>query len=194
MTLGVDMNNSFYSTEELQKIGFNKLGNDVMISKKASFYGCEFMELGSHVRIDDFCVLSGKILIGNYVHIAVAALIFGGKSGAVISDYCGVSSRSAIYASSDDYSGIAMTNPLIPDEFRNVIDKRVLLEKHSIVGTGSTILPGCKIAEGTAIGSMSLVDKDTSPWSIYVGIPAHLLRQREKRILALEKEFQSSNE
>lgn len=55
------MATSFYSDEELQQMGFAHVGHDVMISRKASIYGASNIWIGNHVRVDDFCVLSGKI-------------------------------------------------------------------------------------------------------------------------------------
>ena len=37
--------NSFYSIDEIKKIGFKSIGNNVLISKKASFYNAETMVL-----------------------------------------------------------------------------------------------------------------------------------------------------
>lgn len=65
------MATSFYSDEELQQMGFAHVGHDVMISRKASIYGASNIWIGNHVRVDDFCVLSGKITFGNYIHVAV---------------------------------------------------------------------------------------------------------------------------
>ena len=62
--------NSFYSRNELNEKGFAFLGKNVLISKMASIYGANKMSIGNNVRIDDFCVLSGKIDLGNYIHIA----------------------------------------------------------------------------------------------------------------------------
>ena len=93
---------SFYSEKELQKLGFKFVGQKVLISRKASVYGAENIHIGNNVRIDDFCVLSGKIGIGNYVHISASVLLFAGNAGIRINDYVSISSRSAIYAESDD--------------------------------------------------------------------------------------------
>ena len=61
---------SFYTEEELKGLGFRHIGNGVCISRKASIYGAQNISLGDHVRIDDFCILSGRIEIGSYVHVA----------------------------------------------------------------------------------------------------------------------------
>ena len=184
------METSFYTEEELVKLGFDNLGVDVKISRKASFYGYEDIKIGSHVRIGDFCVLSGKIEIKNYVHIASSTLLYGGESGIYICDYCNISSRVAIYAISDDYSGESMTNPLIPSKYKKVVNRKVVLRKNVIIGSGSTILPGCDLSEGTAVGSMSLINHNTTEWSIYAGVPARVLRPRARELMKLEKKFE----
>lgn len=183
---------SFYSREELEQIGLRLGGGNILISRKASIYGPENIILGNNVRIDDFCVLSGNIIIGNHVHIAAAALLFGGSAGITLEDFTGISSRSAVYAESDDYSGLAMTNPTIPDEYRKIAGGTVKLEKHVLIGTGCTILPGVTIKEGTSVGSMSLVNKSLDSWGVYMGIPCKRMKDREKHILELEETFMAT--
>lgn len=181
--------NSFYSETELKKIGLKKVGENVYISRKASIYNPDRISIGDNVRIDDFCILSGNISIDNYVHIAAYSALYGGSAGIVIGKYSNISSRVCIYAISDDYSGETMTNPLIPEKFKNLIQQQVVIEDNVIIGTGTTILPGITIAQGVAIGAMSLVKKQTTPWAIYAGIPAKKIKERSKKLLELENEF-----
>lgn len=180
---------SFYSKDEVESLGFAKIGNNVLISRKASIYSAEQITIGNNVRIDDFCILSGKIDICNNVHIAAGCYLFAGSAGIIFHDYTTLSSRCCVYAISDDYSGNHMTNPMIPSEFRCVEEAPVHIKRHVIVGTGSTILPGVVIAEGCSVGSMSLVSKSTEPWGIYVGIPCKRLKERNQELLVLERKF-----
>ena len=48
----------FYSREQLEKIGFKSLGENVLISDKTSIYFPKNISIGNNVRIDDFSVLS----------------------------------------------------------------------------------------------------------------------------------------
>jgi galactoside O-acetyltransferase len=92
---------------DVQRLGFERVGLNAQISDKASFYGASRISLGNNVRIDDFCVLSagaGGISIGDHVHIAVYSSLIG-AGRITLSDFCNISSRVAIYSSSDDYSG-----------------------------------------------------------------------------------------
>ena len=180
---------SFYTADELQDLGFKSIGNDVRVSRKASFYGSDQMELGSHVRIDDFCYLSGRFVIGNYVHIAVGCVLYGSTEGIVFEDFSGLAPRVNIHADSDDYSGNSLTNPMTGAEFKTIRRGRVTLRRHVIIGSGSVVLPGVELGEGSSVGAMSLVVSSTPPWTINAGIPAKALKARSQRILDLEKQF-----
>lgn len=182
---------AFLSREQLEKMGFESLGVNVLISDKASLYNVSKISVGSHVRIDDFCVLSageGGIKIGDYIHIAVfSSLIGAGKIE--LSNFVNISSRVSIYTSNDDYSGSSLTNPMIPEEYKNVQSADVKLHKHVIVGSGSIILPGVTLNEGVAVGALSLVTKDCEEYKIYSGVPARPIKARKKDLKTLEVEF-----
>ena len=182
---------SFYSKEELKELGFKVVGDNVKISRKASIYGAHNITIGSNVRIDDFCILSGKIEIGNYIHIAAYTALYGGDSGIYIDDFANLSSRICVYSISDDYSGETMTNPMIPDEYKNVTSAPVYIEKHVIVGTTSVILPGVRLKEGSSFGSFSFINRDSEEWSINAGIPFKKIKNRKKDLLELEKQFRA---
>lgn len=179
---------SFLSVEELESIGFSSLGSDVYISDKVSIYNPAKISIGSHVRIDDFCVLSagdGGIEIGSYIHLAVYSSLIGSEL-IRLSDFVNISSRVSIYSNNDDYSGGTLTNPMIPYELKNIHTAPVVLHKHVIVGSGSIILPGVTLNEGVAIGALSLINKDCNEFTIYAGVPAKPLRKRKKDLKFLE--------
>ncbi len=185
------MKTSFYSEEELKEIGLKSYGKNVLISRNATIYGADKISIGDNVRIDDFCILSGNISLGSYIHIAAYCGLFGGDAGIIMEDFTTLSSRCVVYGVSDDYSGAALTNPMLPDKFRNVTEGTVTIKKHSIIGTGSSILPDVTIGEGCSVGSMSLVNKSIDAWGIYVGIPCKRMKERKMDLLELEKKFLS---
>lgn len=183
------MLSSFYSSDELVELGLSSIGKNVQISRKVSIYGAEKISIGNNVRIDDFCLLSGKIQIGNFVHLAAYTALFGGDKGITLDDFAGISSKCVVYSISDDYSGEAMINPTIPDKYRNLHSAAVSIERHVIIGSSCTILPGVILKEGSAFGAMTLIDKDSEPWSINCGIPFRKIKDRSKKLLQLEEEF-----
>lgn len=179
--------NSFLSTQELKEMGFAALGQDVRISRFARFYAPQKMRIGSHVRIDDFCILSGCVTLGSYIHISAYSGIFAGDFGVEIGDYATVSSRVCIYAQSDDFSGAHMTNPTVPERLTGVSGQKVVVEKHAAIGTGSTLLPGARLCEGAVLGAMSLAKSTLEQWTINAGVPCRFVRKREMLPLELEK-------
>jgi len=186
---------AFLKREEIERLGFAKVGENVLISDKATFYNSANIVIGNNVRIDDFCVLSAGekgIIIGNYVHIAIySSLIGAGKI--TLPDFSGLSSRVSIYSSNDDYSGANMTNPMVPTKFTGVKMADVHIGKHVIIGSGSVILAGVILEEGVAVGALSSVHKDCLAFGIYLGNPARRIGERKRDLLALEQELTSSS-
>lgn len=181
---------SFYTEEELKNLGLKRYGENVLISRNSILYHPEFLELGDNVRIDDFTTISGKVVLGSYIHIAQFCSLYGGEAGIFMENFSGLSSKSIIYATSNDYSGYSMTNPMVPSKYKTT-DKNepVYIKKHVVIGCMSVILPGITIGEGSSVGAMSLVCKNLDEWGIYAGIPAAKINNRSKRILELEKDF-----
>lgn len=185
--------NSFYTSCELKELGLESFGDNVLISYKVSIYGAEKISIGNNVRIDDFCILSGKITIGDYIHIAAYTALYGGDKGIFIHDFANLSSKISVYSISDDYSGETMTNPMIPDKFKNIQSEEVIIERHVIIGSGCVVLPGVVLKEGSSFGAMSLVNRSSESWSINVGIPFKKIKDRDKKLLKFEIELKKED-
>lgn len=185
---------AYLDKASLSKVGFLSLGCNVKISDKASIYGAERIAIGDNVRVDDFVVLSagaGGIRIGRNVHLAVGATLIGAGS-IIIGDFSNISSRVAIYSSSDDYSGEFMTNPTIPSDFTKVISRDVIIEKHVIIGAGSVIMPGVTMRDGVAVGALSFIKDDCEAFQIYGGVPAKAIKARKSHLLGMERRYLAS--
>ena len=179
----------FYSNEELQEFGFKHLGKNVLISKMTSIYNAKNISIGDNSRIDDFSIISagsGCIDIGRYVHIACYVSLIG-KNKIILRDYSGLSSRVAVYSSSDDYSGEYMTNPCVPNHLTNVIHGDVVIGKHVVVGANSVILPNVTLEDGCSVGALSLITKSFCGFNILGGVPAKVIGVRSENIIELER-------
>lgn len=181
---------TFYSREELAGLGLKSYGENVLIGRNAILYHPERLEIGNHVRIDDYTIISGNVKLHDYIHISHFCGLYGGDKGIEMQDFSGLSSKVTVYAVSDDYTGESMTNPMVPEKYKPTsISGRVEICKHAIVGAGSIVLPNVKVAEGSSIGAMSLCNRSTEEWKIYTGIPARCQKERAKKILELETAF-----
>jgi galactoside O-acetyltransferase len=180
----------FLSKDELQKIGFKSIGQNVLISDKCCIYSPQNIEIGNNVRIDDFVILSPStsLKIGNYVHIGCYTSIIG-KGEVMIEDFVGISGRVSIYSSSDDYTGMSMTNPMIPNEFKKILNGKIHIKKHSIIGTGSVLLPNINIGIGCSVYAQTLIKSDCEDFGVYAGNPSKLVGKRLRKFLDYEKKF-----
>jgi acetyltransferase-like isoleucine patch superfamily enzyme len=109
---------AFLNEQQLAQMGFKHLGTNVRISDKASIYNPDQIEIGDHSRIDDFCVISGKVIIGRNVHIAVFCNVAGGEKGVTFEDFSGLAYGCHVFTQSDDYSGRTLTNPTVPGKYK----------------------------------------------------------------------------
>lgn len=175
--------------KEIELIGFASVGKNVLISDKASFYNPKKINIGDNVRIDDFCLISageGGVLIGSYIHIAVYTCLIG-KESIKLKDFCNISSRVSIYSSNDDYSGAYMTNPMVDAQLTNVNHAPVSIGKHVIIGSGSVILPGSVLEDGSAIGALSLVSGYIPKLEIHAGVPTKFIKTRKGDLFEIER-------
>ncbi|WP_181646908.1 hypothetical protein [Helicobacter sp. 16-1353] len=187
-------NLNHYNDDELSQIGFKSIGENVLISKMCRIYNPSNISIGSNVRIDDFVLLSGKISIGSFVHLAIYSGIIGGKAGVSLGDFCGISIGSQILASSDDFNGGFLIGPCVANDFRNIKEKPVILVRHSHIGAHSLVLPGSYFEIGSILGAMSInMGRKLKSWSYYYGNPAKKIYDLDSQtILKKEKEFLAS--
>ena len=54
----------------------------------------------------------------------------------------------------------------------------VVIEDDADLGIGAIVLPGVRIGRGAQIGAGAVVTKDVPPYSIAVGVPARVIRER----------------
>ena len=177
-----------YSEAELRET-FGSVGRNVRIHKSCIILGGKNIQVGSHVRIDCFSLLSAGergITIGDHVHIAVGVCLFGSGGKIEVSDFAGISARTLIYTATDDYTAGNLTGPTIPDKYRKVICGDVILGKHSVVGCGSVVMP-CRIGLAATVGALSFVNKDVPDFEVVAGIPAVRRSSRGREILDAEK-------
>lgn len=181
----------YFESAELRTFGFKSIGENVIIAKNSTIIGLKNISLGNNIRIDGNVVIaaySGSLALGDYIHIGGGCYL-GCAGGITLSDFSGLSQGICIYSGTDDYSGKSLTNPTVPRKYSNLTVAPVFLGKHVIVGSGSVILPGVTIGNGSSVGALSLVTKSLDEWGVYFGTPAKRLKARSKDILRLEEEL-----
>jgi len=182
------MENIFFDLKQLKTIGKN-----VIIGKTVRIRYPELVEIGDNVIIDDFTYISTSLKLHSFVHISAGCKIIGGKNAFVeMDEFSTLAPNVVLSAGTDDYlSGIA--TPLVPIKFKgNVKIGRIILQKHCIIGSNSVVLPDVICHEGASLGALSLAKKDLEAYSLYAGIPAKFIKERDREeILRLENNFKN---
>jgi galactoside O-acetyltransferase len=132
--------------------------------------GEENIEFGNNVIIDDFVLIYAKckMKFGNFIHIGSFSTIVGVEYFEV-NDFCAISHGCRVLTATDDFKSWGFGNSTINVKYRNIKRAPVILEKFSIIGVNSIILPGVTIGEGASIGAGSVITRDVSPWGVYIG-------------------------
>jgi galactoside O-acetyltransferase len=96
--------------------------------------------------------------------------------------FSGISAGSKILCGSDDFTK-GLMNPQVPIKYRSTKTTTITFEDYSCVGVNCVVMPGVTLAEGSVVGSNSVLTKDTEPWTIYVGSPAKPVGKRDKELI-----------
>ncbi len=133
--------------------------------------------LGDFVSVGRFSTLvakSGKIHlangvnIGSHCRVATQSLVEIGES-TLVAAYC--------YIGPGNHQQSDPGKPLISHEMD--VKGGVKIGAHCWIGARATILDGVTIGEGSIIGAHSLVTESVPPYSIAIGTPARVVKQRE---------------
>ncbi|MGD8706741.1 MAG: acyltransferase [Syntrophobacterales bacterium] len=114
----------------------------------------EFIELGDDVGFNSGCWVNG----------------FGGLT---IGDQSMVGPYSMIHTANHE------TDPSKPLQEQGHIKAPVTIGKEVWIAMGVMILPGVTIGDGVIVGAGSVVTKDLPPWTLAVGNPCKVIKQRK---------------
>ncbi len=164
-------------------------GEDVYISARAEIKRPQLVRVGSHIAIDSgfFCTVGAEL--SDYIHIGPAVTVIGGAKGLLrMGHFTTIGAGSRILCASDEFLGEGLVG-MAPEPYRDrIIYGPVIVERFASIGTNVVVHPGVTLAEGSVVGSCSLVTKNTEPWTIYIGVPAKPVKTRPRaKMLAAAK-------
>ncbi len=150
--------NALYTDEELKELNFNFKAS-VQISNYTNFYNIT-VDAGENIRIDDFCIIKGKIALGSNIHIGSHSVIGSKLHKVTIGDNVGISNNASIYTATENFLSSFRGNPTIDDEYRDIISGDVSIGNNCIIGAGVVILPNVKIGNNVSIGANVVISTD----------------------------------
>ncbi|MEH2193718.1 MAG: acyltransferase [Nostoc sp.] len=179
---------------------FAQIGSPVYIQNGVEFNGTSCIEIGNGVyifkgvRLDARGHKNNRIYLGNRVaiernvdigcledtciHIDEDTFIapnvcIEGPGDIKIGKHCMIAAHSGIYANNHNFA-----EPMELIKYQGVTRKGIVIEDDCWLGHGVTVLDGVTIGKGSVIGAGAVVNKDIPPFSVAVGIPARVIKNR----------------
>ncbi|MEY3221354.1 MAG: hypothetical protein RLZZ203_210 [Cyanobacteriota bacterium] len=184
---------------------FKSIGNEVFIQHGVELIGSSCIEIGNGVNIFKGVRLDAKghkhnkidiqnwvtiernvdigsmdntsIYIGENTYIAPGVCI-AGQGDIHIGKNCLIAANSGIYANNHVFTDLSL-----PVKQQGTTREGIIIEDDCWLGHGVTVLDGVKIGKGSIIGAGAVVSKNIPPYSIAVGVPAKVIKDRVVNII-----------
>jgi len=155
---------------------FKACGPDCVLERGVLVFHPETIELGRNVYVGHQAILKGyyknAMRIGDETWIGQQAFLHS-AGGLDIGARVGIGPGVRIITSA--HAEVGRETPILssPIELAPVI-----IEDDCDIGVSATVLPGVRIGRGAQIGAGAVVAEDIPPYSIAVGVPARVTRER----------------
>jgi acetyltransferase-like isoleucine patch superfamily enzyme len=155
---------------------FARCGPDCVFEAGVLVFHPENIELGTNVYIGHNAILKGyhenKMRIGDETWIGQQAFLHS-AGGLDIGARVGIGPGVRIITSFHTEAGRNLPILSSPIELAPVF-----IEDHCDLGIGVIVLPGVRIGKGAQIGAGAVVAQDVPPYSVAIGVPARVTRER----------------
>src|SRR5215210_7604523 len=124
---------------------------------------------------------SGGVSMGTLSSDQIAQLgLAAVGTGVAISDRCSIYGAASIsigdHVRIDDFAILTARQPVVIGSYVHISAFAFLS------GPFGVVLPGVSFGEGAVVGALSLVKEPLAPWGIYGGVPARLIRLRNRNV------------
>ncbi len=133
------------------------------------------VSIGRNTVVNDYSIISaygGYVKIGENCTVNPFAILYG-HGGLTIGNGVRIASHCVLIPSDHIYS-----DPTIPIYKQGIEKLPIVIEDDVWIGSGAKVLGGIKIGKGSVIGAGAVVNRDIPPFSIAVGVPAKVIKQR----------------
>lgn len=113
----------------------------------------------------------GRVSIGDGCSFS-SYVILDGHDSITIGNDCMFALRVTVSTATHDYHNTPMKSV--------TLSRPVVIGNDVWFGVGATVLPGVTVGDGAVVGAHALVTKDVPPYAIVVGVPAKIMKYREK--------------
>lgn len=178
--------------------GLRRCGKNVYISPCSKIVGANHIRIGDNSGIREYAELivelaGGWIEIGKGTYIFPYSQLRTFEGWIKIGDKCTINRLSILYGHggieigshvriSPNVTILAQNHvfdvPEIPIHEQGIKSIGIKIEDDVWIGAGAIILDGVTIGKGSVIGAGAVVTRDIPPYSVAVGIPAKVIKNR----------------
>lgn len=176
---------SHYSTSI--SMGAHVVGRSIRVGKRSK------IEAGAYIGMMDEKSKTEYILIGENCEIRGASQIHSWNGFIEIGDNCSINANTILYGTGGIRIGknvrIACNTAIVasahnfsiksvPISEQGISCRGITIEDDCWIGAGVTILDGISIGKGSIVGAGAVVTKNIAPFTISVGIPSKIIKNR----------------
>lgn len=129
---------------------------------------------GKNVNIEHGAVFNSCCSVGDYSGIGIDCEM-NGFGGITIGNYVSMGPETVIYT--QNHSTKRTDIPMQQQGYDD--SKPVVIEDDVWIGRRVIILPGVTIGKGSVIGAGAVVSRDIPPYSVAIGVPARVVKNRK---------------
>ena len=153
------------------------------IGRKSYFLGKADIDTRKSISIGDNCLFFPWVVLrdwGGYIKIGDNCTInsfcyINGNGGVEIGDNVRIAPQCVIVSVNHKFEDID-----VPIYMQGVSTKKIIIEEDCWLGANVKVLAGVHIGKGCVIGAGSVVTHDIEPFSVAVGVPARIIKSRNK--------------
>lgn len=186
-----------------RRFGFKSCGKLIFVGKKVMLFHKNRISLGNGVTLGNNVEINALsvngVVIGNNVNLGNFSVIrctgsfkklgkgikigdncgfgdycfFGAAGGIQIGDNVIMGQNVRFHSENHNYSRLD-----IPIRMQGVTNKGINIEEDCWIGAGVVFLDGVTVGKGSVIGANTVVNKDIPPYSVAVGNPVKIIKNR----------------
>lgn len=142
-------------------------------------FSCGSISIGTNCLIHSGSIMAtygGKIILSDQVSINPGTIIYG-HGGISIGKMTRIAANCTLIAANHNFN---QTDKPIMDQ--GLSTKGIFIDDDVWIGTRCVVLDGVRVGKGSVIAAGAVVTKDVEPYSVVAGVPAKLLKFRQKQM------------
>jgi maltose O-acetyltransferase len=138
--------------------------------------------------LGDLHITGKRVAIGKGSYYNSGYISAGNEAEVKIGTWCAIGYNVSIVAATHD-----VDFPTGPESNRPMLSGNITIGDGVWIGNNVVVLPGCSIGNYAVIGANSVVNSNIPDFAIAAGIPARVIRSKDREKTKLHEEFVQNN-